>query len=174
MRHADFKREVNTHTQYPESLRQEFEDYWTEPNKSGTKMKFEMEKTWHLGRRLARWANSPFQGVNGNKQGLVPSPVKAAKIPVDDFDRLDIFLMEYINNPTGKRFEDFGKWYDFMKTERLLMPLTKEKIEDLKTVYNNDNQKCRCACVQISLDEYAKSGWTIFRTMQTRKRLEHG
>jgi hypothetical protein len=36
----------------------EFYLYWTEPNKSGTKMRFEMEKTWDIGRRLARWANN--------------------------------------------------------------------------------------------------------------------
>lgn len=35
-----------------------FFDYWTEPNKSQTKMRFEMEKTWELSRRLARWANN--------------------------------------------------------------------------------------------------------------------
>jgi len=33
----------------------EFVDYWTETNKSGTKMKFEMEKTFDIKRRLARW-----------------------------------------------------------------------------------------------------------------------
>lgn len=33
----------------------EFVDYWTETNKSGTKMKFEMQKTFCIKRRLARW-----------------------------------------------------------------------------------------------------------------------
>jgi len=42
----------------------EFIDYWTEPNKSGTKMRFEMEKTWDLKRRLSRWANSGFKKDN--------------------------------------------------------------------------------------------------------------
>jgi uncharacterized protein YdaU (DUF1376 family) len=37
-----------------------FIDYWTEPNKSGSKMRFEMEKTWDLSRRLKRWTNSSF------------------------------------------------------------------------------------------------------------------
>ena len=37
-----------------------FIDYWTEANKSGTKMRFEMEKTWDLKRRLSRWVNSSF------------------------------------------------------------------------------------------------------------------
>ncbi len=31
--------------------------YWTEPNKSKTKLRYEMEKTWDVSRRLANWAN---------------------------------------------------------------------------------------------------------------------
>lgn len=37
-----------------EQLR-EFADYWTEPNKSHTKMRYELEKTWDTARRLAYW-----------------------------------------------------------------------------------------------------------------------
>ncbi len=37
-------------------MKQEFYDYWSEPNKSNTKMRYEQEKTWDLGRRLNRWA----------------------------------------------------------------------------------------------------------------------
>ena len=32
-----------------------FLEYWTELNKSQTKMRFEMEKTWDTKRRLGRW-----------------------------------------------------------------------------------------------------------------------
>ena len=38
----------------------DFIDYWTEPNKSGTKLRFELEKTWSIDRRLKRWNNSSF------------------------------------------------------------------------------------------------------------------
>lgn len=31
--------------------------YWTEPNQSNTKMKFEMQKTWSISLRLSQWAN---------------------------------------------------------------------------------------------------------------------
>ena len=48
------------HTKYTKELRRAFFDYWTEPNKSKTKMRFELEKTWDTGRRLARWANNSF------------------------------------------------------------------------------------------------------------------
>ena len=42
---------------------EEFIDYWTETNKSRTKIKWEMEETWDMGKRLARWANSNYQSV---------------------------------------------------------------------------------------------------------------
>ena len=41
--------------------------YWSELNKSGTKQKFELEKTWDLNRRLKRWSNSSF---NKKEQGI--------------------------------------------------------------------------------------------------------
>lgn len=34
-----------------------FYSYWSEPNKSKTKMRFEMQKTWDLKRRLNTWAS---------------------------------------------------------------------------------------------------------------------
>lgn len=38
----------------------DFFEYWKEPNKSNTKMRFEMEKTWDLKLRLIRWVNNDF------------------------------------------------------------------------------------------------------------------
>ena len=40
---------------YPKQTLRDFYNYWTEPNKTLTKMRFEMEDTWELGRRLSRW-----------------------------------------------------------------------------------------------------------------------
>jgi len=48
--------------------RKEFIDYWTEWNKSGTKMRFELERTWDLKRRLERWASNSF----GKKEEIKP------------------------------------------------------------------------------------------------------
>lgn len=42
--------------QYGKQMVREFYDYWSELNRSGTKMRFEMERTWELSRRLATWA----------------------------------------------------------------------------------------------------------------------
>lgn len=41
--------------QYGKETVREFFDYWTETNENGRKMRFEKEKTFGLGRRLATW-----------------------------------------------------------------------------------------------------------------------
>ena len=43
---------------YDESILNGFIDYWTEPNKSNTKMKFELNKTWKTELRLKTWATN--------------------------------------------------------------------------------------------------------------------
>lgn len=53
---------------YGKCMIRQFFDYWSEPNKSGSKMRFEQERTWDLNRRLCRWANNNKQyDRNGNK-----------------------------------------------------------------------------------------------------------
>jgi hypothetical protein len=54
-RRDDFVFEVLTFD-YDEDILNGFVDYWTEPNKSNTKMKFELNKTWETKRRLKTWA----------------------------------------------------------------------------------------------------------------------
>ena len=38
----------------------EFYEYWSEPNKSKTKIKFQLEKTWDTRLRLLRWVKNDF------------------------------------------------------------------------------------------------------------------
>lgn len=47
-----------------EQLR-EFADYWTEPNKSHSKMRYELERTWDTARRLAYWDRNSKPARNG-------------------------------------------------------------------------------------------------------------
>ena len=51
---------------HPDIIRK-FTNYWTERNKSGSKMLFELNKTWDTNRRLRRWVDSDF-----NKSKIVP------------------------------------------------------------------------------------------------------
>ena len=41
--------------EFGEQLVQDFIDYWSEPNKSHTKMRYELQPTWDLHRRLLTW-----------------------------------------------------------------------------------------------------------------------
>lgn len=55
---AKFKSEVFEFTgKYNEAMLNKFCTYWTEPNKSKTKMRFELEKVFDISRRLATWAS---------------------------------------------------------------------------------------------------------------------
>lgn len=54
-------------TQYGKDMVRAFFDYWSEPNKSKTKMRFEIERTWDTARRLSTWASrdNQFNRSNG-------------------------------------------------------------------------------------------------------------
>lgn len=53
-RETAFKEAVFAHSEYEAMMLDQFFDYWSEANKKG-KMRFELEKTWDLKKRLKRW-----------------------------------------------------------------------------------------------------------------------
>ena len=55
-----FAKEVFAFTEYNQDMLNDFVSYWTEPNKSKTKAKFELQKTWSTARRLATWSKRSF------------------------------------------------------------------------------------------------------------------
>ena len=52
---------------YGQQMLQDFYYYWSEHNPSHTKMRFELQKTWDVNRRLARWARNNFNRYGNNK-----------------------------------------------------------------------------------------------------------
>lgn len=52
---------------YGKEMVRAFFEYWSELNKSGTKMRFEMQKTWEVGKRLATWAVNETNYGNNRK-----------------------------------------------------------------------------------------------------------
>ena len=56
-REEKFRTQLKNYYKKPYSgeMLKEFFEYWTEPNKSRTLMRFELETTWDLKKRLARW-----------------------------------------------------------------------------------------------------------------------
>tara|TARA_R100000664_G_C2727627_1_gene119100 strand:+ start:286 stop:1086 length:801 start_codon:yes stop_codon:yes gene_type:complete len=69
-RHLKFSNKVYLHCgTNNKDIAKEFIDYWTEKNHSGTKMKFELEKTFEIERRISRWAkNHKDWNTNKNKE----------------------------------------------------------------------------------------------------------
>lgn len=56
VRRAEFCTDVDNYiNEYTNEMLEQFIDYWTEPNKTKTKMRFEMQRTFEIGRRLATW-----------------------------------------------------------------------------------------------------------------------
>ena len=49
------------YAEYSKDAVDEFFNYWSEPNQSKTKMKFELEKTWDLSRRLKTWQKNQLK-----------------------------------------------------------------------------------------------------------------
>lgn len=53
---------------YPKEMLREFFDYWTEMNKSKSKMRFEQENSWETPKRLAKWdKNQKTRRYGANK-----------------------------------------------------------------------------------------------------------
>ena len=71
MTENEFKNQIFSFLQYDAAMLEQFFDYWSEPNKKGT-MRFELEKTWDLKRRLKRWYENQiqwhFKNNNNGKQ----------------------------------------------------------------------------------------------------------
>lgn len=59
---------------YGDAMIDEFADYWTEPNKSQSKMRYELERTWDLSRRLKRWASNNIKQPNNTNNGNTKQP----------------------------------------------------------------------------------------------------
>lgn len=75
-----FTEELRPYVQiYGRDMVNEFWKYWTEPNKSKTKMRFEQERTWDTNLRLQRWANNNLQKNGNNNKNLETKEQRATK-----------------------------------------------------------------------------------------------
>ena len=66
------------HERYGQEMVTHFADYWTEPNRSQTKMRFELQRTWSTPLRLATWArNDKLFTQNNNRHDKKSRPTAA-------------------------------------------------------------------------------------------------
>jgi len=170
-RELNFRNKVNLLISFPFEVRKEFIDYWTEPNKSGTKMRFELERTWDLSRRLHRWANTHFDSKIVRSATQNKTPQMEPKSTIKEVRELDEILAQYTKHPTSVDFYDLYRYFDFMKENKLLKPLTQQQINDIRDAYKGDNKKCRCACVQLTIQGYVDSGFTFAKIFELRQKL---
>jgi hypothetical protein len=81
-RKLDFGRELKAFVKptgpYPPEMVRKFYDYWTEQNKSATKMKYELERTFETAKRLATWANRDNEWSKPNSTNTVNQPTNNA------------------------------------------------------------------------------------------------
>lgn len=85
---------------YPKEMIRAFFDYWSEQNKSGTKMRFELEKTWELSRRLKTWEKKEYQ--YGNRNHTITSTTSTKTRP-EGLNTGPESLEEWINGiPVGQ------------------------------------------------------------------------
>ena len=61
-------------------MQSEFIDYWTEPNRSKTKLRYELEKTFDIARRLKTWAKRQKQYNKKEKNNILDTWQEARNI----------------------------------------------------------------------------------------------
>lgn len=151
---------------FPKIILAEFSDYWTEPNKSGKKMRWEQEKTWDLSRRINRWANNDF---GGKKNPIENAPPKIHPKPKNEIEELDEALREYQKHPATFEAKDLAKWYNLLVREQLIRKFTKQEVADLKERYGSDPEKGKGICVMMTFDSYTGSLLTFEDILKSRK-----
>lgn len=70
---------------YTSEMIADFCQYWTEKSPNGKKMRFEFEKTFDIGRRLARWHKNELSF--GKKKPNINQSVSAAKSAIENIQQ---------------------------------------------------------------------------------------
>ena len=68
IREEKFRLAAHTHKNYSKEMINAFCDYWTESKPNGKKMKFELQQTFDIARRLATWSRNDFNGPKAQTQ----------------------------------------------------------------------------------------------------------
>lgn len=87
--------------EYGKKMIREFFDYWSEPNKSKTKLRWEMEKTWDLKKRLDRWRSNDDKFSKKEKDG--PAPVQNHSVVKTDDTDISFLFGRFIEGSLDKK-----------------------------------------------------------------------
>jgi hypothetical protein len=72
-------------------IKNEFFNYWSEANHSNTKMKFELEKTWDLQKRINRW-------ISNSKKWTRPEQKSKVEMAISNHQKALKMIQNYNNN----------------------------------------------------------------------------
>lgn len=72
-------------------IKNEFFNYWSEANHSNTKMKFELEKTWDLQKRINRW-------ILNSKKWAKPEQKSKVEMAISNHQKALKMIQNYNNN----------------------------------------------------------------------------
>ena len=83
-RETEFKNSLQQHLDtYGKDMLNNFYLYWTEKKPKGKKMRFELEKTFDISRRLTRWNNNNFNNNKDDKQNRLTEQQQLARAVAD-------------------------------------------------------------------------------------------
>jgi hypothetical protein len=120
----------------------------------------------------SQWQQPKFKEDIERLNGFKPQSFNMSNgTTIKEVRELDEILAIYTKHPTSVDFYSLGNYYEFMKREKLLKPLTQIQINDLREAFHNDNFKCRCACVQLTIQGYVDSGFTFAKVFELRQKI---
>lgn len=154
-RERDFKLKIQREISFPQPIRDEFFEYWTEPNKSGSKMRWELEKTWDLKRRLQRWARTSKVEIK---------PVNEMNEGDKEVNYLNERLSDYARHPTSFSSEALQGLYDYLKDKKL-MKLNKVQIDIAREA---GPEKGKGLAVKMFFENMINRGITFKELMHAR------
>lgn len=123
----------------------EFFAYWSEPTPDGLKMRFELEKTWKVSVRLAKWQRLDLRVGRTEKSGgnkavsqefaLVRERTRVENEKRRDWEALGACPQWVVKLATSRGFEavdDTGALYQYINSLVLAGDLTQEQRNDFK------------------------------------------
>lgn len=106
-RALNFKNECERfENQYGKELISAFYSYWSEPNKSKTKIRCELEKTWDISRRLSAWASREKNFNKKGTNGIKSFAEKSTNVLMEQWDEADRNLREIEKNELAQKGND--------------------------------------------------------------------
>ena len=153
-RRKDFGQQLVPHVEtYGKSMVRDFFNHWTEPNKSRTGMRFELQRTWDLGGRLRTWEKRELEWKKGSHRND-PPPNKARPGLTKTQEEINYLYGRYLEDMITVISVDWTHFNEIVKAE--LMILTPEEVVELRRQALEHMQKDNTDITDDLTVKYAK------------------